>query len=409
MKSRVFRITVSLLLSVTILCFSFSIYAVDGTYPPQSDNPLLANDQTAAYLVWELLKSWGIDIQYQDISNYTNEVQNWILNEIYEFLGDQPSVETVGAWIADWVFGTDFWGNLVVNDTLLDDVNEFADWLVDKFGWVNNSTDIIGGTQTVSGVSYYDTNTWYETQYGNGSPAQNYYAIQVEDYVGQIGGYAVAHVTDQSIWYLILLSSMNPSQYRYYLKYMKPNGDIESSTASPLLYSFHQSSQGWWYQYVASPYRYDYNVSPNQVVIPDGVYFEGNSTEFNDWIANLKVVSEGDLKYVISVINLPDTDPNYTPGDSMTIIDGEPDYSVIDWDGSVNVSNLPSIISTGVLENPEIDQIYTNIPPLVEEATDSMEIMRQIIFRMPDEVLIALYALLAVGVIFGFLRIMREH
>ena len=87
------------------------------------------------------------------------------------------------------------------------------------------------------------------------------------------------------------------------------------------------------------------------------------TTFFDDF--NTITYENKSISILTRTINLPDNDPDYSQGDSITIVDNEPDYSIVDWDGSVNVSNLPSIISTGTIDNPELDQIYTNIPPLI--------------------------------------------
>lgn len=158
MNNRAVKIIVSLLLTVSLLCCSVSVFA-------EEENPLLqANDQTVAFLVWQLLKSWGIDVQYQGISQFTTEVQNEILNWIFDFLEDQPSIESIGAWIADWVFNTDFWGNLVVNNSLMDDVRAFADWLIQEKGLTDDSITVLNPTYTVNGATVFYSNVYYESE-----------------------------------------------------------------------------------------------------------------------------------------------------------------------------------------------------------------------------------------------------
>lgn len=414
-SKRVKKLVVSLLLAISLLSCSFSVYAVEGTAPPVGDNWLLvSNDETAAFLVWQLLQSWGIDIQYQNISQWTGDVQDLIQNWIYDFLGDQPSIESVGAWIADWLFGTDFWGNLVVNQTLLEDVQDFADWLVDKYDLTDNSTEIIDPVYTASGYTFYQTDTWYNAILANGEIPDNVRAFNFITTQGNVSGYIIVRNTEyefnqSSGWGVVALSNINPNGTTYLKRTYSLSDGTQQSTTTLSFSSFTLSSQGWYYRWRQGALTPDYGTDQTAIVKPYGSYFEGTGQEIVNFLNNITVVTQGDIKFVISIINLPDTDPAYTPGDSLTIIDGQPDYSEVDWDGTVTVGNLPAIISTGSLENPEIDQIFTNIPPLVEEAGNSMEIFRQIIFRMPDGVLIALYALLSAGVIFGLLRIMREH
>lgn len=150
------RVTICVALVVSILAMSLSVFA------DEEENPLMtANDQTVAFLIWQLLQSWGIDVQFDNISEYTIEVQNEIQNWIWDYLDEQPSIESVLAWIADWYFMTDFWGNLVVNQSLLDDVQAFADWLEIKFNLSDNSEVIVNPEYTFGGYTLYETNKWY--------------------------------------------------------------------------------------------------------------------------------------------------------------------------------------------------------------------------------------------------------
>lgn len=142
------RVTICVALVVSILAMSLSVFA------DEEENPLMtANDQTVAFLIWQLLQSWGIDVQFDNISEYTIEVQNEIQNWIWDYLDEQPSIESVLAWIADWYFMTDFWGNLVVNQSLLDDVQAFADWLEIKFNLSDNSEVIVNPEYTFGGYT----------------------------------------------------------------------------------------------------------------------------------------------------------------------------------------------------------------------------------------------------------------
>lgn len=124
---------------------------------------------------------------------------------------------------------------------------------------------------------------------------------------------------------------------------------------------------------------------------------------------NATIENVGDINIITADIILPIESPDYTNGDSITIIDGDPDYSIIEWDGEVTVSNLPAIVSTGTINDPGIGEFFGWIPTLVNTAKDSMEFFQQVIFMMPDQVLICMYAVLGAGVLFGILRLMREH
>lgn len=415
MNSRALKITVSLLLTVSLLCCSVSVFA-------EEENPLLqANDQTVAFLVWQLLKSWGIDVQFNNISEFTVEVQNEITNWIWDYLEEQPSIESIIAWIADWTYGTDFWGNLVVNHTLMDDVRAFANWLVNEKELEDNSTQVLNPTYTVNGATVFYSNVLYESEdyYNNGT---RYIAMSAspDDFDLDEGihpFWCILVNTTYNTFYLLSFKLIEENyNYPKYFIGMTEDGVVEGV-------------QGTSYGWQINKFGYSFGLRPffpssdplngygiNLPTTFTPLTFASNSNGgynmlyyFLESITDFDLEIEGNNRIVVTEKIIPVPGEDYTSEESMTIIDGQPTYQEIDWPEEIKVSNLPAIVSTGTIENPEVDQIYTNIPAFIQMAGDTMNGFKQIIFRMPDEVLIVIYAVLSVGVLFGFLRIMREH
>lgn len=410
MKSRALKIAVSLLLSASLLCFSFSVYAVDPTPQPTglpTDYIAEMDKQTMTYYIWLCMKAWGINLTYDESTEFQQAISDQIDNWVLDYIAEQPSIYSVATWIAPWSAALDMWGNYKFNNNLLDDVQDFVDWLVIKLGLIGGNTNtVIGDNYAINGIyPLYKANQWYDSILYDGT-----------------------YVNPTDIGYQILDTNVSDVQY-FYIYRTDLNDYVQ-------VYIFNTTSfQAGWTNYVrfsmytdideqiyvatqyfdpsflsTSTYGVKYmGMQGNNCRIRPRIFDgpEMNSNQVLNFYSDMRLVAVDGMTVNTADLLLPADDPNYTNGDGMVVVDGTPQYGEVSFSGEI--TNLPAIISTGTLENPEIEQIYTNIPPLVEEASGSMEIMRQIIFRMPDEVLIALYALLSVGVIFGFLRIMREH
>lgn len=405
MSKRVSKILITSLLVIGMLSCSFSVYAVDAdpvpTYPPGYEDYLSQvemNNKTMARFIWLLLNSWGIRITYQELEEYNEYVEQHIIEWVIEYLISLPSSYTIDQWIAPWQVGYDYWGNFRGNANMLEDVQEFADWLVDRLSLEDNSTKVINPVMSLGAYNLYELNTWYYADRGNSPPAYIYIQSGMNNGTSP-DYYFVWRDTRDNSYNLVFLKNLSWAG-QLAVRLTNDIQDIDTQTVG-----YRTSTQSWASQSVAPWWIWVVNF--NNYYPFGATYFSGDNVEFGSFMRNATVTYEGDVKVITGSIVLPPDNPTYTPGDGITIIDGEPTYEEITFSGEI--TNLPAIVSTGEIDNPEIDQIYTNIPALVEEAGSSMEIFRQIIFRLPDGVLIALYAMLSAGVIFGFLRLMREH
>lgn len=413
-SNRAIKIAISLLLAISLFCCSFSVYAYD------EGDRVTSQEYLWAYYIYEFLNSIGIKIEYRGIIEYINEIQDTIIDWAIEYIADEieaelmPSNYSIAKWVAPWQAGYDYWGNLQFNSTMLEDLEDFATWLKAKFSLINDDVIVVNPVYSLNGYQLYNYNQWYPCEYSDGTPYQDYINVNYTIEQGStrpLGFFFVryqhaqGHMVCECYSVAVTINNMGSNRIGVYA--MDDGGDINrvSLGAQPADQFWNLSSGGVYYttnNFVAKPGTGELLWIPG-----DNVTDLTLSQIRNQFLPNLEVVQEGDIRIVTATISMPSLDPTYEAGDGMTIVDGEPVYEEIVFSGEV--TNLPAIVSTGEIANPEIDQIYTNIPALVDEAGDSMEIMRQIIFRMPDGVLIALYGLLSAGVIFGFLRIMREH
>lgn len=409
MNSRAVKIAVSLLLTASLLCCSVSVFAYDGA------DIINSREYLWAYYIWQFLHSIGIDVTYQGILEYTDYVQDTIIDWVIQYIADeieadsQPSNYTISKWVAPWQAGYDYWGNLQYNSTMLEDMEDFAEWLKSKFSLIDDSQVIVNPMYSVDGYQLYQFNTYYPCEWSNGEPYDGFMYMSVDHVQGMtepLGYFFEQHNNrghiETNAYMVARIAIANGS---YEINVLKINGEEQRLTGASYSQYWYVSNNSYYYNYFYTlSYPYDTGVI---LWIPgDNAIFESYN-EVASFLQGLKVVETGDMTIVTSTISMPSYDPSYTPGDGVTIVNGEPIYEEITFSGEV--TNLPAIVSTGTIENPEVDQIYTNIPAFFQMANDTMYSIKQIVFRMPDEVLISIYAVLAVGVLFGFLRIMREH
>lgn len=409
------RVTICIMLVVSVLAMSLSVFA-------EEENPLLqANDQTVAFLVWQLLKSWGIDIQYQGISQFTTEVQNEILNWIFDYLEDQPSIESIGAWIADWIFNTDFWGNLVVNNSLMDDVRAFADWLVNEKGLTDNSTQVLNPTYTVNGATVFYSNVYYESEdYYKSGVKYVAMAASPDDFALDEGihpFWCVLQNTQYNTFYLLSFKLVEEDYGfpRYYKGLTDDGVDTEIQGSN---YGWQISKFG--YRFGIMPfYPSSDPLSGNGINIPTTFTpLTTNSSAnggynmlygFLNSITDFDLEMEGDNRIVVTTKIIPIPGEDYTTDDSMTIIDGQPSYIEINWPDEIAISNLPAVVSTGTIENPHLEEAYRPIQGLITYTKDGISVITSLLYELPDEMVYMWYGLLASIVIWGMIKLMREH
>lgn len=403
-SKQVAKFTVCLLLAVSVFACSFSVFAVDSSPMPTINPYVTIQEDMVAYYIYLGLKAWGIEVQLSDVLGFTEEVGNTLFQWAIEYVRTATDLGNIALWYVDWLVGTDYWGNVVMDSNMTEDIEDFANWIIDTF-------DLVDDSQTIVQNEGYEIGAYKLTPLPFECSSYSSYWNTTYKTTGFVnrGSYSAYIVYSTNVGYILLSTSEEVVRKRYQ--------EIKNSTVNlqrDTDYTLTQNS-GTYNGLTFSPQHLYYAIVGFDVDMRNATsWYPERPSEYSgsglvDAINTATQIQHKlGVSFITGTITLP-ADSGYTDGDSMTIVDEQPDYSLVDWDGDVNVTNYPTIISPNAPQNPEIDQIYTNVPAFVETANDSMSVMKQIIFRMPDEVLITLYALLAVGVIFGFLRIMREH
>ena len=391
---------------MSVFAMSISVLAVDPSPMPTPNIPGLPNEQLALYYIWLTLKAWGIDITVGEVSEYTDDVSAWLEQQVYDYLASLPSQTSFPQWVQPWMWGSDYWGFIQGNSSFLEDCQDFAEYLVIQFSLINNDvyTDYVnkvivnGEEYPIYTINYRTTYNyrWYvtgATTTDEGLPITN------DSYYYLATGY-IAHlffVPSNSNWYFDILDADYNRVYT--------NGIAWSGTANDEfeLQFYHNIYSA----YSDRPYALLKVNGVNSGSDQGPAYFTTN--EFYEYFMT-------GLSIKTTIIALPDDDPNYTQGDSIVIVDGEPTYVVVQWPESVSVANLPAIITQQSIpdigndtENPGFSVPWQAINGLIQYVTIPAGAIISLVNEAPVEGVIMLYALIGGIIIFGMIRIMREH
>lgn len=428
MNSRAVKIAVSLLLTVSLLCCSVSVFAVDPT-PTPSVPPIEGTiteiykpaevlwHESGCYMVWALLRSWGVNITVGEVIEWSDEVEEQLTELVYEYLDTLPSVGSIFVWTRPWLWQTDFWGNVRYNSTMLEDIEDFANWLQEEFGLTDNSEVEVADTHRIGNVTLYELGKYYKASkyegtnvdsaymsigdqryFQNSVVAPTYYFYTV-DHIDGVDKVAVSFISTQSLSVTVL--------GRYYTPDYSDEDNLENAYNLSVTLP---NQEGIWY------YSNSRHTGFAGRVRPVGVQFlqtnASTATQYKNAIKAMlggQLITDPGYGIVTDVILYPSDDPSYTPGDSVTLVDGSPIYIEIEWPESISVDNLPAVISPTTITDPDLEGVYGEVKPFIRTFSGGMDMMRSIIMQLPEEAIACLFALMGAIIIFGFIKIMREH
>jgi len=416
---KILRVAICLMLIVCILAMSLSVFADNEpeptpTVPPQLDpeNPVTLQLEMASMYVWKMLDSWGIKVDVTNWLNGTDDVLAWVKQMMIDYAVDVGV--TVGQWIAPWLFNEDIWGNLMANDRALNDVEDFANWLIAKFSLSDNQNKTIiaeGSTISDGGYVIYklpitlvSQNTSNRMEFTRITADANAYVLfrKISDSYGNVQNdfMALSETYGTQITSQVINNSTGSAGTLY------TNTCTNSNSNGTIYYSWAV------YSFFSHSNNYPGNGYP---LTGYQVYSDSKQTIQNN--LNGKVIQSVDtgVSIITGVIYLPDDSPDYTEGDSLIIIDGEPQYQIVDW-SEVTVDNLPAVITRNSipdigndLENPGFSVPWQAINGLIQYVAAPAGAIMAMVNEAPVEGVIMLYALIGGILIFGMIRIMREH
>lgn len=422
------RVTICIMLMVSILAMSLSVFA-DDVNPSPSIPPLdegggvmAVNEELLSYYIYLCLRSWGVNIQYADIDGFYDEVENQIINWVIQYLAGLPSAYSINEWIAPWQASFDYWGNYQFNSSALEDIKDFANWLKQLLGIQDNSIIVLNPNITVNGATVFESNRFYESEdyYKEG---KLYVSMSRSNDINSEGTSNIRH----PYWFIM----NNPYDNHFYMiEYQRNTDNYEWSTIYfgqdsngnvDWIASASQMSQETKYGYIFRMYHFWPNDNPSN---PEGINLPTSFTPIvyntsawgpyilGNWlnsITNFEEALEGDNKIITVTVRIPEEGTDYNDGDSIVIIDDNPIYKPIEWDGKVSVENLPAIVSTGNIENPHLEEAYRPIQGLIAYAKDGIGVCTALLYELPDEIVYMWYGLIASIVLWGMIKLMREH
>lgn len=387
---------ISLVLIMVIICLSISPALADEGEEPVS---YPVNESVMAYYIWLMLSSWGITIGTTSPATYNPTVEEKIIDWVMQYLAELPSAYTISTWIAPWQASMDYWGNFQGNSSMLEDVEDFGEWLVDFLSLTDDEVHIVDPVVSLDGITLYDYGTNYQCISVNGNPYYVYMWINARNGSPLPIHWFVSYNTDTEDYYINHIS-YSETAFLFQFKIYDGSG-VELSAGGGTVRTYGPNAHG-------------YSASLNNAItaigaIPSGcVYYSGDQDEIAAWWQNAQITTIGDLKVLTSTIVLPSDDPAYTPGDSITIIDDQPEYQVINFPDNLKVSNLPAIISEGTVPDPQFAGVFAPVSALISAMVPAITIVQGIAFELPDIMITFFLAMCGCLIFFGFVRKMME-
>lgn len=400
-------IVLSISLALPAFATDTSPSPVPSEYPPNiEDMQQVLWDESGAYLTWVYLSSMGIIIaDNPETMEYTKAVQNQLTELVLEYLDTVPSVASIWVWTSPWMWSTDFWGNLRFNNSMLEDIEDFADYLRTRFNLQDNQEKPIMPQYSVGNLVVYKAPVWLFYQDSNGITNEHEYIQITADDDVYIGFYVTYDTTIHDN--LIKVNTFKQNNTSVTFNYYR-NGNLINSvncTYSLTNVPNTQTSVLPWRWSTLASFK-EWNGTEGVVSLPYRLY------QFEDyWSAmqnNNTVTQVGDMYILTNEIVTPSMDPAYTTGDSVVIIDGQPIYQVLDWNGEVTVSNLPAIVSTGSITNPGIADLFRPFSAIAESFAPAISTVTGVMYNLDENIVSYALAIIGITMLLGFIKIMRS-
>ena len=85
--------------------------ATDTPPAPLDEGTNAVEEALITYYIWLCMRAWGIEVTYGDVDGYCQEISDQMMNWIFEYLEDTPSIYSINTWIAPWQANLDYWVN----------------------------------------------------------------------------------------------------------------------------------------------------------------------------------------------------------------------------------------------------------------------------------------------------------
>lgn len=361
------------------------------------------------YLIWETLKAWGINIVENGVSEFTENVEHWLNGTLDDYLNQEIN-EVLDTWITGLEWTIDNFGRRLLNGTGVTQLYLFAIWLKNQFNLSDDQTNALptgNGQININGVIGYADAIVANYYWQSYSYIYNYdiiksntdYPVFFYAYVSTLAGTQKACVgayseTPFMVQVTIYNSGTDTTNYQNYLAEEYNGYYFVDLVAGSNLNYWNAYNNRNTKPYGENPYLNNYSLTECKTLLA----------------GQLIPAGEADVNINTGTISFPPGDPSYQTGYSMIYYDdGSVAYLDINWPDSISADNLPAVVSTGSISDPEIRSVWLPVRAFVNYFKSGFDIMTQIIYRMPDEIVSMALAIMGGMIIFGTIKLMREH
>ena len=364
----------------------------------------IAEDLVIEYIAL-VLRSWGVNVTGAQISEDLDAANaafdQWLLSNVERYLSLYPSIGGFAEWISDWSFASDYWGNFIGNDNFLEDVYDFLDWLAEANGFETHDYVAITEAYSIDGLSVFKF-PFYAIMKNYPSAGDEQPVIVKIDPSDTTHDPYFCFVTNANN--TVALQLFDLSSYSVYIR-----ARIEGQNAN--LSSMHPNLNS---QYInglsVSPWYTAYNNNPSLI------YSRSYPTYYQADIANAlhgNTVDNFGVGLDTTNIDYPTPGTDYQPGDSIKIvIENDQPVSIylsIEFPTQISVDNLPAAISPSGTRDPGFSQAFLPVKAFVNTFSDSIDIMTDIVYHCPSQVVLIALAIIGINVVFGALHMFKEH
>lgn len=393
MKKTMIRVSALILAVIIMLCPLSVCFAAEGEIVGLVGSEVIN-------ILWNTLKGWGIEILESGFEEITENVHQWLTGQLYEYLRDELN-ETFDYWITGMQFFRDQFGRLIGNDEYVKAADDFADHLRLAFGLTNNSTIYLEATHSIGDLPIYDFPIYCFAHDSNTASRTGEAIVQISSNSQGITVYAVPYRSNIYSDALMVLGTNSTASISYRADVI--GGSALLTGSGKLASSISGTDWKFLLTFNSAPWN-----SENKYVLFDGAQL--TLQEVKDILAVNTVVDNEGIYADNGVINLPSNDPDYEDGYSIIYYpDGTIGYLDINWPDTITVDNLPAIVSTGNIRNPGIDSVFLPIKAFINTFSDGIGLMTQLVYNMPSEIVGMALAIMSGIIVFGVIRIMKEH
>lgn len=403
MKKQIIR-TIALTLAVFImLCPLCVCFAAGEEVLVDLANSMIID------LLWETLKAWGINILETGYEEITENVRYWLSGQLYEYLENELH-ETFDYFITGMQWYRDQFGRLIGNDEYVRAADEFADHLRLAFGITNNSTVELEVIQYFNGIELHQfpIYCWGERYNSQGvQTGAGESLLRINGYGDNTAEIYAVFTTPNSYGdRFVAVSSGRHGSWTWNIKTVAEDFTIISSGGN-LTHKYFTIGQT---QYNTTQFYTELCPSRDTqkfIFNSDNLY---NPQVISDALSTSGTMTSHGVVAHTGTIEIASDNPNYEDGYSIIYYpDGTVGYLDINWPETISIDNLPAIVSTGSIRHLDLVSVFAPIKAFANTFSDSFDLMVQIIYNMPTEIVSIALTIMSAIAVFGTIKIFKEH